>query len=354
VKRDDGYLARYQISIGIKNQKGIDLSHKVWSDSIKINKYLNTKSNLRNRKHFFSYSVEINKEYSVFAELIDLDTRKRGLKEKKINLKRISGKCELIKPTLFLGLKGEWGYEENIIPTNGVRVRELGDGVTIGVSGFIKNEPYTLDILIKSNNRNDSLLNHFEGNGKEGFFNEKLFIESSAFIQIKNDLKVVLKQGKKLDSQELVLSTFRPGISNKIGDIELALKQMSRYVLTNNEQKSLKGSSRKEKEVLFVSYWKKRDNTPKTQYNEVMHEFYNRIDYVNEHFDGWQPGWETDRGQIYILFGPPDNISRSQSFNSNTISQLWSYYRISKQFTFIDQNGFGDYRLNTPFLGFNY
>jgi hypothetical protein len=53
VKHDDGYLARYQISIGIKNQKGIDLSHKVWSDSIKINKYLNTKSNLRNRKHFF-------------------------------------------------------------------------------------------------------------------------------------------------------------------------------------------------------------------------------------------------------------------------------------------------------------
>ena len=354
IKNDDSFLARYQISIGIKNSKGIDLAHQVWTDSITIKEYENTKSNFRNRKHFFSTTVDINKNYITFAELIDLDTRKRGLKEKKINFKKINGNCKLIEPTFFLGLKGDWGFEENIIPTNGIRVREIGKGLTIGVSGLIKNEKYTIDIFSNTGKKNDSLLLRFEGLGSDGFFNEKFFLESSLFNQIKNNMEIVLKQNRKTDTKSLVFSMHRPGISKKIDDIQLALKQMDRYLLTNNERKELKRSSKKDKERLFVNFWKSRDNTPSSEFNEVMHEFYNRIDYANEHFDGWKSGWETDRGQIYILFGPPDNIFRTQSFNTNAISQTWEYYRISKQFNFIDQNGFGDYRLNTPFLNSNF
>ena len=342
IKDNDNFLARYQISIGIKNSKGIDLAHQVWSDSIKIKEYENTKSKFRNRKHFFSTTVYIDENYITFAELIDLDTRKRGLKEKKINLKKNNGNCKLIDPTFFLSLEGNWGFEENIIPTNGIRVRELGKGLTIGVSGLIKNENYTIDILSDTDKKNDSLLLHFEGEGSDGFFNEKFFLKSSLFKQLKNNMKIVLKQNRKVDSKSLIFSLYRPGISKKINDIQLALKQMDRYLLTNNERRELKGSSREEKERLFINFWKSRDNTPSSQFNEVMHEFYNRIDYANEHFDGWKSGWETDRGQIYVLFGPPDNIFRTQSFNTNAITQTWEYYRISKQFTFVDQNGFGD------------
>ena len=85
-----------------------------------------------------------------------------------------------------------------------------------------------------------------------------------------------------------------------------------------------------------------------------MAEFFKRIDYVNEYFDGWKPGWETDRGQIYILFGAPDNIFRSQNFNSMSSSQTWEYYKINKQFIFIDRNGFGDFKLTTPYFGSNF
>ena len=83
-----------------------------------------------------------------------------------------------------------------------------------------------------------------------------------------------------------------------------------------------------------------------------MEEYYGRVWYANEHFDAWQPGWETDRGMIYILFGPPDEIQRTNPSTSNaSLFQVWSYYKISKQFVFKDQNGFGDYHLDTPFLG---
>ena len=83
-----------------------------------------------------------------------------------------------------------------------------------------------------------------------------------------------------------------------------------------------------------------------------MDEYFKRISYTNEHFDGWQPGWETDRGMIYILFGPPDEIRRSNSNSSlNNSYQVWYYNNVNKQFSFKDQNGFGDYRLEDPFIG---
>ena len=125
-----------------------------------------------------------------------------------------------------------------------------------------------------------------------------------------------------------------------------------RYVMTNDERLQLKKKSKKDKEQLFYSFWKSRDPTPETEYNELMEEYYGRVWYANEHFDAWQPGWETDRGMIYVLFGPPDEIQRTHSSTSTSaLYQTWSYYKISKQFIFKDLNGFGDFRLETPFLG---
>ena len=116
----------------------------------------------------------------------------------------------------------------------------------------------------------------------------------------------------------------------------------------------LKNNNKQDKEQLFYQIWKKRDPTPETEQNELMEEYFQRVEYVNEHFSGWQPGWETDRGMIYILFGPPDEIQRSK-ISSSSIStyQVWYYNRINKQFVFKDQNGFGDYILDRPFIGSN-
>ena len=95
-----------------------------------------------------------------------------------------------------------------------------------------------------------------------------------------------------------------------------------KYILQNDERSKLKKKSKNDKEELFYSLWKERDPTPNTERNELMEEYYERVSYVNEHFDGWQPGWETDRGMIYILFGPPDEIQRTNS--STTNSSFWN------------------------------
>jgi GWxTD domain-containing protein len=148
---------------------------------------------------------------------------------------------------------------------------------------------------------------------------------------------------------------YKPGISGFVKNVENSFRQM-KYILTNSERNSAKGKKGKDLENIFLEYWNKRDPTPDTSLNELMEEYYIRVNYVNEYFNmSWKEGWETDFGMIYILFGPPDQIQRSNTNSSNTsVYQVWYYNRINKEFVFKDQNGFGDYRLDRPFIGSNY
>jgi len=60
-------------------------------------------------------------------------------------------------------------------------------------------------------------------------------------------------------------------------------------------------------------FWLRRDPTPDTVENEYKEEHYRRIAYTNEHYASGIPGWKTDRGRIYITFGPPDEIDAHPS-----------------------------------------
>ena len=349
IKNKDNYLARYQASVSIKTKSGKTILNKIWLDSIKVNNYKDTKSYIKNSKHLITKSVEIGEEYFIVGELQDIDTRKKGLIRKSINTKKFVKRPKIVDPIFLLNLDGDWGFEENLIPTKGYRVREVGNGISLKLSGFLKNEDYTLKLFLKNKNSADSLIFTKNEKNNKQFFNHLIFIPSNELQNLRNTFKVIIKQGIKVVEKEMVFSLYKPGISNFVGNIDLAIREM-RYILTNEEALELKELNKSEKEDFFFTLWKKRDPTPKTDSNELMEEYYLRVNYTNEHFDGWQAGWETDRGKIYILFGPPDEIQRSNS-NLNNSYQIWFYNKVNKQFRFKDQNGFGDYRLDVPFLG---
>ena len=63
-----------------------------------------------------------------------------------------------------------------------------------------------------------------------------------------------------------------------------------------------------EYEQFVQQFWLRRDPTPGTIENEFKEEHYRRIAYANEHFSGGVPGWKTDRGRTYIMYGPRDEI----------------------------------------------
>src|ERR1700761_7166562 len=86
------------------------------------------------------------------------------------------------------------------------------------------------------------------------------------------------------------------------------------YIITDEEKRAFKQLKTDEERQSFVeSFWLRRDPTPDTEENEYKEEHYRRIAYANDHFASGIPGWKTDRGMIYIKYGPADEIDSHPS-----------------------------------------
>jgi GWxTD domain-containing protein len=92
------------------------------------------------------------------------------------------------------------------------------------------------------------------------------------------------------------------------------LDQDVRWIITDEERAAFKQLSNDEERDNFIeAFWQRRDPTPDTVENEFKEEHYRRIEYANEHFAAGIPGWKTDRGRIYIMYGPADEIDAHPS-----------------------------------------
>jgi GWxTD domain-containing protein len=79
------------------------------------------------------------------------------------------------------------------------------------------------------------------------------------------------------------------------------------WIITDQERAAFKQLSNDEERDNFIeAFWQRRDPTPDTEENEYKEEHYRRIAYANEHYAAGIPGWKSDRGRIYIIYGPPD------------------------------------------------
>jgi GWxTD domain-containing protein len=86
------------------------------------------------------------------------------------------------------------------------------------------------------------------------------------------------------------------------------------YIISDEERDAFKRLSNDEERDNFIEqFWLRRDPTPDTVENEFKEEHYERIAYANEHFPAGVPGWKTDRGKMYIMYGKPDEIEAHPS-----------------------------------------
>jgi GWxTD domain-containing protein len=87
-----------------------------------------------------------------------------------------------------------------------------------------------------------------------------------------------------------------------------------RWIITDQEKKAfLSLSNDEERDAFIENFWRRRNPNPDSPENEFREEHYRRIAYANEHYAAGKPGWMTDRGHIYIAFGPPDNTDSHPS-----------------------------------------
>ncbi len=103
----------------------------------------------------------------------------------------------------------------------------------------------------------------------------------------------------------------------------------------------------KKREFLF-NFWKKRDESPETQLNEFKKIYLSRIDAVNSRYRTMStPGYKTDRGRVYLLYGEPDEVDRFPNETDTKPYEIWAFNSIEGGviFVFGDFGGYGLYEL---------
>jgi len=138
-----------------------------------------------------------------------------------------------------------------------------------------------------------------------------------------SDDKGVGAQGSQVDPLKRPIPEKQRKANAKALKIELSktyrkwLDEDVRWIITDEERSTFMQLSNDEERDQFIeAFWQRRDPTPDTEENEFKEEHYRRIAYANEHYAAGIPGWKTDRGRTYIVFGPADEIESHPSGGS--------------------------------------
>ncbi len=131
--------------------------------------------------------------------------------------------------------------------------------------------------------------------------------------------------------------------------LDSALDLLS-YIAGGGFLDKLKKAGPEERKALWEEFWKEKDPTPDTPENEFYEEHIRRFEFANERFGTpFSEGWKSDRGRIYIVYGEPDQVETYPHETSAGATEVWRYNNLGRRFVFVDDTGFGDYRLTEGF-----
>ena len=351
LKKFNNFESSYDLNISLISEKGSKINEKSFSETIVVENFSQTVSRANPKIIITSFKIPMQ-EFNVNFTLKDLDTKLIGKKQKKFTKNNLpSGEYSKIFDPIFVkNKKGNWEFDPDKYPINTNKV-EVKDNLLEFYQYFALDKgDYFLDISLVSNKKtvwNKS----FESETKKNYDFKiiKIPIENIDTSDLK--VKIQVSQGVNVSSKSFPIE-FKDDylMLSSIKNINTALEQM-KYILTIQESKELKELNSSDKEKFFKKAWAKRDPDVTTKENELMIEYFKRVEFAEDNFSrGTSGGWRSDMGMIYILFGRPDDISRSMNPQQSYNYETWYYFQINEEFRFIDDYGFGDYRLRTPFM----
>ncbi len=347
----------------------VSASRDVWQDTLFASSYEDTQSGeLYNSGYLrtelspgqYNYLLQL----SIMGETNDRNSRRQNLNVKNFATSK-TGEIYLIKPgsqrsepldLLNLGDKVFYGKDYRVL----VRIPEFSDSdayrVEIEKVRASRNDTssvntiYTADIRAEDIHAGKKLV--FQGEGAlslhmknaegPGHTYALVDIPNRGFENTTFRLNIFRKGQEKPVASRLIRS-YWPDMPPALYSLDMAL-DMLKYIVSDSELKELKKGSDKEKEARFRQFWASKDPTPDTEYNELMTEYYRRIDYAfKEYSNPEHPlGQETDMGQIYIKFGPP--VSKDRRFpEKGRAIETWTYP--NQTFVFEKGSGFSQFEL---------
>jgi GWxTD domain-containing protein len=123
-----------------------------------------------------------------------------------------------------------------------------------------------------------------------------------------------------------------------------------RFYASDSRLAKLRETAGEERAAAWGAFYRETDPDPRTPEHEALRTYFARVRIANQRFgDEGTSGWLSDRGEVYVTLGEPDQILEQgdNSFNQRGRAQMWRYNQQRLQLVFIDQSGFGRWRLTT-------
>ena len=348
VKEGRNFIAEYDVNLSVVGQDDIEVATGSFSDKIIVKKFSETTSRVKSTILSSSFVVPLE-DYVVSVNIKDIDTKLTSKKTKKVNLDDFSETFQVYDPIFLKETDGEWGFSDNEFPVDASQIIIKENQLKFYQYATISPGDYTMVINVFSGKKlqwTDTI----NSSSDTKVISQLINLPTKNINKVDLRIEVTINQGSLSDSKSSKFKSRDSFMFGGVGNIDLALSQMN-YILTTQERKELKNLKQNEKEGFFKKAWARRDPKPETKVNELMDEYYARVQFAEENFSrGSSGGWRSDMGMIFILFGKPDDIQRYSSMQSNYVYETWYYFSIGEEFAFVDDYGFGDYRLRRPFV----
>lgn len=347
IKSGNTYTAQYEVSVNIFDASGDQKASKSVEEKIEVDDFDDTNSREKFGITIINFLLKQN-SYRVDIGVMDIDTRKTGSRRIKVIIPDYNDKMA-ISDILFIDKVEKKDSSDTIMYPNisGGFISESSEFKAYyeiyGVNGVVQVKNEVIDMKGKM-----IYSKKFQRSSTDGTIKEIVSIVRDDLRFNKYIFRVsVSKKGKKVTAKSKTFQVRWFGMLESITDLDKAVDFL-RYIASKNVLNKMVDSGTEEKRKLFVQFWKKRDPSPETEINELMNEYYRRIQYSNDHFATFQEGWKADMGMVFILFGHPNDIERHPFDINSKPYEVWFYYGINKNFVFQDFSGFGEYRLITP------
>jgi GWxTD domain-containing protein len=356
VKEGEQYVGRIEISATVLTQEKQELWQTSQTVELRLKDFTQTISHRLSTLKRFSTDLLPGK-YELLLQVADNASKKIAAFHKSVVVKDFSTDSLAMSDLMLVHRMDVDGTRKNIVPNlTGVLTKE-SNGFYLFFEIYNRTQLDSVQLLCKFINQKKEVI--AQRTKSEALSSNRtqitwqidtpalaagqyvFFIEATGYTKVNPAVMVHTSSSRTclVRIKDLPLT---------VTDIDKATDQLQ-YIAKGSEIAYIKeAAAQEERQKRFLEFWAKRDPDSKTSRNELMEEYYARVAYANKNFTGYMEGWKTDRGIVLIRFGSPQNVDRHPFDSEGKPYEIWYYYDQNQQFIFVDETGFGDYRLQYP------
>ncbi len=343
IKRDDGYHAELEFTFSLSdtvNGNPVRLIDRLYE--LHVQQFRETVD--RQKIHRIVERIEVPVgSYIVEVVVRDRNAKSQGIIREQLKLPDFYSHLSISKPILMWDSVTTLDPEKMIPFRNRNFDRDFFALVIVG--GLQPGVPVSIQYALFDNRNQDVFERSLKLVPDRSVKYVALRIPVNKLVLGSTRLQIVARHGRhEASSQRIIYSTF--GQTSQFTENIASYIEPMRYIMNSREWRELYDAPPEKQNELFKQFWKERDPTPEDEDNPLLEEFFLRVEEANQRFSwGSEEGWKTDRGRIFIIYGPPDSIERQKSPRTGITYEIWRYYNLGRQFVFEDRYNNGNYRL---------